>query len=290
MNDRNLEESIYQLQRLPTENGVKQLVEEAAQLFSKGRHMEAGALMEKAEAMIAKSGAPLPAARAASPPTAPNGGEKSKLEERPKAEEQAMASMAGSLADGLSKILTGSFQELERYILGESRKISISFEEQLQRLHVTVDSLTRLKTTFDELAQTVSEQRSVGAALSQKHEQMSGAVTSLQSVTARHETEIGALRGETKDFTTVIVQQMDGFSARLGLHQDEVTGLKSTVSDISRKVGGFIERIDRQADVIRALNENQVRRAAALDELLGVLTRLKQPSEPLVAAAAAGQL
>ncbi len=288
MNDRNLEESIYQLQKLHTENGVKQLVEEAAQLFSKGRHMEAGALMEKAEAMIAKTGAPSPAAKAASLPPGPNG-EKSKVEERPKADEQAMASMAGRLADGLSKILTGSFQEIERHILGESRRISISFEEQLQRLHVTVDSLTHLKTTFDELAQTVSEQRSVGAALSQKHEQMSGAVTSLQSVTARHETEIGALRGETKDFTTVIVQQMDGFSARLGLQQDEVTGLKSTVSDISRKVGSFIERIDRQADVIRALNENQVRRAAALDELLGVLTRLKQPSEPLVAAAA-GQL
>lgn len=285
MNHRNLEEAIFQLQKINTENGVKQLVEEAAQLFAKGRHMEASALMEKAEAMIAKSGPPSPAARAASPPPAVNG-EKSRQEERPKVDDQAMANMAGRLADGLSTILTGAFQELERHILGESRRISTSFEEQLQRLHTTVDSLTHLKATFDQLAQSVSEQRSAGAALSQQHEQLSGAVTSLQSVTARHETEIGALRGEAKDFTTVIVQQMDGFSARLGLHQEELTGLKSTVSDISRKVAGFIERIDRQADIIRALNEKQVRRAAALDELLGVLTRMKEPSEPLVAAAA----
>jgi chromosome segregation ATPase len=274
MNHRNLEEAIFQLQKINTENGVKQLVEEAAQLFAKGRHMEASALIEKAEALMAKSGAPSPA-----------NGDKSKAEERPKVDEQAMANMAGRLADGLSTILTGAFQELERHILGESRKISTSFEEQLQRLHVTVDSLTHLKTTFDQFTQSVSEQRSAGAALSKQHEQLSGTVTSLQSVTARHETEIGALRGETKDFTTVIVQQMDGFSARLGLHQEELTGLKSTVSDISRRVAGFIERIDKQADVIRALNEKQVRRAAALDELLGVLTRLKEP-ESMVAAAA----
>jgi chromosome segregation ATPase len=288
MTDRNLEEAIFHLQKLHTENGVKQLVEEAAQLFSKGRHMEASALMEKAEAMIAKSGPPAPAARAGSLGPAANG-EKSKAEERPRADEQVMANMAGRLADGLSRILTGAFQELERHILGESRRISTSFEEQLQRLHGTVDSLTQLKTTFDQLAHSVSEQRSAGTALGQKQEQLSGAVTSLQSLTARHETEIGALRSETKDFTTVIVQQMDGFSARLGMHQDELSGLKSTVSDVSHKVAGFIERIDRQAEVIRALNENQVRRAAALDELLGVLTRLKQPAEHMVAAAA-GQL
>lgn len=284
MNHRNLEDAIFQLQRINTENGVKQLVEEAAQLFAKGRHMEASALMEKAEAMIAKSGPPSPAARTTSPP--PTNGEKSKQEERPRADDQAMANMAVRLADGLSTILTGAFQELERHILGESRRISTSFEEQLQRLHATVDSLTHLKTTFDQLAQSVSEQRSAGAELSQQHEQLSGAVTSLQSVTARHDAEIGALRSETKDFTTVIVQQMDGFSARLGLHQEELTGLKSTVSDISRKVAGFIERIDRQSEVIRGLNENQVRRAAALDELLGVLTRLKEPAETMVAAAA----
>ena len=51
MTDRNLEEAIFQLQKLNTENGVKQLVEEAAQLYAGGRHIEAGALMEKAEAI-----------------------------------------------------------------------------------------------------------------------------------------------------------------------------------------------------------------------------------------------
>ena len=52
------------------------------------------------------------------------------MDERAKVDEQAMANMAGKLADGLSKILTGAFQELERHIIGESRKISSSFEQQ----------------------------------------------------------------------------------------------------------------------------------------------------------------
>jgi len=211
----------------------------------------------------------------------------------------------------------GAFQELERHIVGESRKISTSIEEQLGRLQATVESFTQLQAKFEHLTETVSEQRSTGTSIVQKYEQISTSVTALEEVSARHEKEIGAirtestavlgeatalraetgaLRGETKalrneakDFSTVITHQMDGFAARIGLHQEELGGLKTTVSDISRKVSGFIERIDRQGEVLRALNETQARRAVALDEVLGVLTRLKAPAESMVAAAA-GQL
>jgi chromosome segregation ATPase len=307
MPDRNLEEAIFQLQKLNMENGVKQLVEEAAQLFANGRHIEAGALLEKAEAIVANRGAHTGAVH----PSAPAGlkdqtklGERAKVDERARVDEQAMANMAGKLADGLSKILTGAFQELERHIIGESRKISTSLEQQLDRLQATVESLTQLKVKFEQLTEAVTEQKSAGAAMGQKHDQVSAQVSVLQEATARHETELVALRGETaslrtettglrteaKDFAAGITQQVDGVAGRLGLQHEELAGLKSNVSDISRKVAGIIERLDRQAEVIRALNETQVRRAAALDELLGVLTRLKAPAESMVAVAAAGQL
>lgn len=308
MHDRNLEEAIFQLQKLNTENGVKQLVEEAAQLFANGRHMEAGALLEKAEAIMANHSA---LAGAHDPTSAPASHKpQAKADERVKVDEQAISHMAGKLADGLSKILTGAFQELEQHIIGESRKISISLEQQLDRLQATVESLAHLQVKFEQLTEAVAEQKSAGADIGRRHEQLSGQVAGLQEITARHETEIGTLRGEAttlraetaalrgetqalrteaKDFSTTIVQQVDSVSARLGLHQEELAGLKSNVSDISTKVAGIIERLDRQAEIIRALNETQVRRAAALDELLGVLTRLKAPAEPMVAAAA-GQL
>lgn len=308
MTDQKLEETIFELQKNNTANGVKQLAEEAAQLFAHGRHIEAGALLEKAEALMANSGTASPAGKQSS--SGPVGQahqakleERVKPEERAKVDEQAMTNIAGKLADGLSTVLKSAFQELERHLVGESLKISSSFEQQIERLQATVGGLTQLKVKFEQLAEAVSEERSAGTVIGQKQEQLSGIVTVLQGITARHETEFGALRaettalrgetvvlrGEAKEFSTGIVQQMEGLSARVGAHQEELTGLRSTVSDVSRKVGGFIERIDRQAEVLRALSDTQARRAAALDELLGVLTRMKAPAESMVAMAA-GQL
>jgi len=294
MTDRNLEEAIYQLQKLNTENGIKQLVEEAAQLYSGGRHIEAGALMEKAEAMMAAAatGHPVPVAthaavshsntsHAAAPPATTS----SKEPERAKIDEQITVQIAGKLADGLAKILIGAFHELEIHLVGESRKVAHSFQEQLERLRATVESLVQLQNKFEHLAEAVSEQRSSSGAVGEKYDQLAQTVTSLEQTTSRHQSELGALRGETKDLSAMVGQQVDTLAARLGLHQEELTGLKTTVSDISRKVAGFIERLDRQAEVIRSLSDVQARRAAALDDVLGVLTRLNTPEQQLVAAA-----
>lgn len=286
MTDRNLEEAIFELQRLNTENGIKRLAEEAAQLFAEGRQIEASAVMEKAEAMLAvRSGKPATAVSSQAP--AP------KTEDRPKADEQAMANMAAKLADGLSKILTGAFEELERHIVGESRKISTSFDQQLDRLQATVTSLEQLQAKFGHLSDAVSELRTSSATTSQKQDQFSTSMAALQETAARHDKEISGLRGEStalraeaKDYATVVAHQMDALSARLGLSQEDLTGLKSTVAEISRKVAGFGERLDRQGEVIRGLSDSQARRAVALEELLGVLTRLKAPVETVAAAAA----
>jgi chromosome segregation ATPase len=287
MTDRNLEEAIFELQRLNTENGVKRLAEEAAQLFAEGRQIEASAVMEKAEAMLAvRSG-----------PALPHGPSshviRPRQEERTKVDEQTMAKMAAKLADGLSSILTGAFDELERHILGESRKISTSFEQQLDRLQATVGTLEQLQAKFKDLSDAVSEVRSTASASSQKQDQFSTSVAGLEANSARHDKEIGALRGETtalrteaKDYATVVAHQMDALSARIGLHQEDLTGLKSTLAEISRKMAGFGERVDRQSDVIRSITDSQAKRAIAFDELLAVLTRLKEPAETAIAAGA----
>ena len=299
MTDRNLEEAIYQLQKLNTENGIEQLLEEAAQLYSSGRHIEAGALMEKAEAMMAAAAAghPVPAAvravvshsnawNAAAPPAAtPRAATADKELERGQVDEQITAQIAAKLADGLAKILIGAFHELEIHLVGESRKVAHSFQEQLERLQATVESLVQLQTRFAHLTEAVSEQRSTSVALGEKYNQLAQTVTSLEQTTSRHQSELAGLRGETKDLSAIVGQHVDTLAARLGLHLEELSGLKTTVSDISRKVAGFIERLDRQAEVIRSLNDVQARRAAALDDVLGVLARLKAPDQPLVAAA-----
>jgi archaellum component FlaC len=280
MTDRNLEEAIFQLQKLNAENGVKQLVEEAAQLFTDGRHIEASALLEKAEAIVA-SGAP---AGDSSAPLSPAHGRKPG--EQPTPEEQAMTNLAGRLAEGLARILTGAFQELELHVIGESRKVSASFEHELDRLRGAVDSLTQLDLRLSELSQAVSSQRSDTAALGHKYDHLSASVMSLEESSARREKEVGTLRGDTKDLSIAVSQQLDMLSARLGSHEDEVGRLKSTVSEIAHQMSGFIERVDRQGEVLRGITETSARRAAALDELLGVITRLRAPAESVIASAA----
>jgi predicted RNase H-like nuclease (RuvC/YqgF family) len=232
MTDRNLEEAIFELQRLNTEDGVKRLAEEAARLFAEGRQIEASAVMEKAEAIMAvRAGKPVPVHGSSSYVA------RSKPEERTKVDEQAMATMATKLADGLSKILTGAFEELERHIVGESRKISTSFDQQLDRLQATVSSLEQLQAKFVHLSDSVSELRSSAATSSQKLDQFSASMAAQEETSARQDKDISALRGETsalrceaKDYATVVAHQMDAISARLGLNQEDLTGLKSTVA------------------------------------------------------------
>jgi len=203
--------------------------------------------------------------------------------ERGQVDEQ-ITQIAGKLADGLAKILIGAFHELEIHLVGESRKLTHSFHEQLEHLQATVESLVQSQTRFEHLTEAVSEQRSTNVAIGEKYDQLAQTVTSLEQTTSRHQGELAAIRGETKDLSA-IVGHVDTLAARLGLHQEELTGIKTTVSDISRKVAGFIERLDRQAEVLRSLNDVQARRAAALDDVMGVLARLKTPEQPLVAAA-----
>jgi chromosome segregation ATPase len=287
MTDRNLEEAIFELQKLNTDNGVQRMAEEAAQLFAAGRQIEASAVMEKAQAMLAVKSAQSAPVQNASQVMRP------KSEERNKVDEQAMANMAARLADGLSTILTGAFEELERHILADSRKISSSFEQQLDRLQASVNSLEQLQVKFKDLSDAVSEVRTSASAASQKQDQFSMSLSALEAITARHEKEIGALRGDTtalrseaQDYATVVAHQMDALSARIGLHQEDLTGLKSTLAEISRKMAAFGERVDRQSDVIRAITDSQARRAAAFDELLAVLTRLRAPVETAITAGA----
>ena len=131
---------------------------------------------------------------------------------------------------------------------------------------------------FEQLTEAVAQQKSAGAAMGQKHDQVSSQVTALQETTTRHETELGALRGETtslraetvairgdtaalrteaKEFSTTITQQMDGVSTRArpaprGAGRIEIQHLGCFCA----RWRGFIERLDRQAEVIRVSKRN----------------------------------
>ena len=275
--DRNLEEQIFQLQKLELDPLVKHVVDEATQLLAEGRHLEAGALIEKAEAMRTAPG------EGEAQPVRPDSRGSADLAGSEASGEQVVIQLASDLANGIAngiaKVLAGSIRNLQEHIVGETHRVHSSFNEKFEKLQATVERLLPLNEWIEQIAETVAEQRSAGLAMEQKHEQLSAATTSLQGVSAQHETAITALHGQMQDLSASVSGRIDTISTKLNLHDQELSGLQSTVSDLSPRVANLVERLDRQAGVIRSLHEAEAHREATLDQLIEALARLK-PSHP----------
>ncbi|HZS52064.1 MAG TPA: hypothetical protein VFA54_14450 [Bryobacterales bacterium] len=262
--DRNLEDQIFQLQKMDLDSRVKEIVEEAAQLSMQGRHLEAAALVEKAEAMRAAIAAETPSAGL--PPA----------ETQPPAEgEQVVARLVGDVANGLAKVLVSALQDLEQHIAGETRKLATSFNQQLDRLQTTVESLLPLGERIEQLAGAIAEQKAVGLAAHEKCSQLAAETALLREADGRYENALGSLRAEMQERTASVSERLEALTGRLGLQQEEISAVKSSVSDLSPRVATLVERLDRQAEAIRCLYETESHRGAAMDELVNAMGRLR---------------
>jgi hypothetical protein len=145
--------------------------------------------------------------------------------------------------------------------------------------------LAGLTDRFNQLAEVVFEQQVVNAVTHEKHDRLSTAVASLEAADARRESEVEALRGETREQTDGFSGRLEDLSSRIRAHQedfaglhakvDSLTHLQSTVAELASRVDGWFERLDRQGDVLHRLCEEQAQRAAALDQFLVVLSKLR---------------
>ena len=275
--DRNLEEQIFQWQRLDLDPLIKNVVDEAAQLLAGGRHLEAGALLEKAEAMR------LAAGEAKTQPAQPDSRGSADLAGSQASDEQVLAQLASDLAsgiaNGIAKTLAGSIQNLQKHLVGETRRLSSSVDQKFEKLQATVERLLPLNERIEQVAEAVSAQRSAGLAIEQKYEQLTTATASLQEGDAQHQTAITALHGQMQDLSASVSGEIATISTKLNVHDQELSAFRSTLSDLSPGVAKLIERLDRQAGVIRYLHEAQAHRENTLDQLVEALTRLK-PSHP----------
>ena len=108
--ERRLEDEIFQFQKLDLDPPVRQVVEEASQLFADGRHMEAAALIEKAEAMRSVA----------------NGKANST-----DADDTAVDRLVADLARGLAEVLAKAVHKLEEHLTVETRALGRSIEQRL---------------------------------------------------------------------------------------------------------------------------------------------------------------
>ena len=234
--ERSLEDEIFHLQKLDLRPPVRKVVEEAAQLFGDGRHMEACALIEKAQAMrtVEKS------------PEAPNGhGTEPPVRE---AAEDPVADLVNNLAKGLAEVLVGAIRGIEKHLTTETRALGASFQQQLERL-----------------TEMAVDQKSATAAASE----------SFRRAGERHDAELRDLRAQFQQFSSVTSERLDAVCSRAGVQQEELAALQTSVLGVSPRVTALVDRLDRQADAIRSMYDGQALRETVLDEVMGVLGRLK---------------
>lgn len=254
MTERSLEDAIFHLRRINPDKSVQKVVDEAAKLMTQGRQIEAGALIEKAEAMTGTNG---------------RVEENSRVEENGRAhdnvQEKFMSRINEKLAGSLAEVLAGAFHELEQHMMDEGKKLNQSFQHQIDKLQTTVESLGALKESLASLADTVSQHKAASASQEQ-YNKLATEVAQLHKAEVRHDSDIADIRSKATQL-----------SSEINKHQAELAALKTAVSDRSEKIISMIDTIDKQSEVIRSLNEAETRRAAALEQALGVFAQLSAP-------------
>jgi archaellum component FlaC len=254
MTDRSLEDAIFHLRRSNPDQSVQKVVDEAAKLMAQGRQIEAGALIEKAEAMSGVNGRVEENVRAEA-----NG------HAHENSQEKVMNRINEKLAGSLAEVLAGAFHELEQHMMDEGKKLTQSFQHQIDKLQTTVESLGALKESLSSLADTVSQHKAATASQEQ-HNKLAAEVAQLHKGESRHDADIADIRHKAGQM-----------AAEINKHQAELAALKTAVTDRSEKIISMIETIDKQSEVIRSLNEAETRRAAALEQALGVFAQLSTP-------------
>jgi hypothetical protein len=147
------------------------------------------------------------------------------------------------------------------------------------------EQLDGLTERFDQLAEVVFGQQVVNGTNQERYEELCQSIAASREAHARHESDVQSLREGTRERLDWFAGRVEELSGQVVEQRQQVSGLQvkvdsleplhATVADLSYKVQGWCERLDRQGEVLHALCETQNQRAAVLDEFLAVLSRLR---------------
>ena len=262
--DHTLAERIYALQKRDLSAGVRQILEEAAQLLGEGRHIEASALVDKAEAI--SSCVPASQSGGAGTPAASGDPNAAKMK-------TLAAKLVADIGTGLAKVLVGAIEDLEQHLTGETRAWTSAFGERLDKIQAAVECLQPIAERLDILVQA-------GAAVEAKYEQLAATTISLQEAHCRHDAEIGALRNQFESLSAFSRDRIHEICQRIEEQERLISTANSTTFDLTTRVATAAERLERQASAIRAVHQAHQQRAAALDEVAEVLARMRSTEIP----------
>ena len=178
---------------------------------------------------------------------------------RQAAELTALRGETKDLADSVSGRMDGLSNELASQKADSSRR------------------LETLQSSFEGLNSAAAEQRAMTVSVQEK---LAAATASLQESDARQAAELGALRLETKEFSTAVSERIDVLCKELGVHQEDMAAVKSTLCGFTSRVDTVVERLDRQAEALRSMYSTYSQRETELEQLVDGLARLRAYPAP----------
>jgi hypothetical protein len=187
----------------------------------------------------------------------------------------ALAPLVDKIAFGIARGLVVAMKELEHHIASETRKVGDAVERRLDTLQISMQ----------ELSGFVGEQRSTNVVVRDQLESLRTEArqfsASLQESDVRQSSELEALRRETRASSISVSERIAGLCADLGVQQEDIAAVKTTLSTLSSRVDALVERLDRQADAVRLMHTNYSQRETELEQLVNGIAKLKAFPTPL---------
>ena len=104
---------------------------------------------------------------------------------------------------------------------------------------------------------------------------LTATAASLRECDAQQSDALAALGTETKELAASVTDRIGALTREMGIQQDDIAALKSTVCSISSRADSIVERLDKQADTLRSMYATYAQRETELEQLVDGLARLR---------------
>lgn len=199
--------------------------------------------------------------------------------------------------------LQASFQDLTGAV-SEQRAVSLAVQQQCQDLALATASLRESDTRqAEELNALRVEARTFSGEVSgridtltrelgtrqdeagQRLDTLTAAAAALQESTTRQAGELAAFRTEAREQSAALSERVNTLCRELGIQQEDMEAVKTSLGGLSSRVDSVVERLDRQAEALRSIYSTYAQRETELEQLVDGLARLRSYPAPAPAKA-----
>jgi len=185
------------------------------------------------------------------------------------AQDFVLAPLVDKIAYGISRGLATAIKELEHHIAGEAKKVGDAVDRRLDALQASMQ----------EVARFVTDQHSTNSAFQGQLQELSlylRETAAQQAAAVAAQREADALRkAEMAALSQLLSDRIEALCRESGVHQEDLSAIKSTIGVIVTRVDTLAERLDRQAEAVRSMYSAYSQREAELEQVVDGLARLR---------------